>query len=149
MSLENLAKLGQLHPHKASPDEVGRLLAAAQRNLTDAGRVENSAETRFDCAYKAIMQCSLIALMAAGYRPATNAPGHHQTMIQVLPLTLGVDNATWIDLDGFRKKRNQNDYLGVAISQAEAQEAIAQATSLLAAVRSHLKSRHPQLSDRR
>ena len=90
-----------------SGDEVRRLLAAVQRNLKDAGRRENSAETRFDCAYKAIMQCALIAMMAAGYRPATNAPGHHQTMIQSLPLTLGVSNDTWIVLDGLRKKRNR------------------------------------------
>lgn len=48
MSLENLAKLGQLHPHEARPDEIARLLGAVQRNLRDAGRVENSAETRFD-----------------------------------------------------------------------------------------------------
>jgi uncharacterized protein (UPF0332 family) len=145
MSLQNLAKIGQLHPHEARQDEVARLLTAAQRNLNDARRAENSAETRFDCAYKAIMQCALIALMAAGYRPATNAPGHHQTMIQSLPLTLQVDNATWIDLDGFRKKRNQNDYLGVAISVEEAEEAIAHAKDLLNAVRSHLQANHPRL----
>jgi hypothetical protein len=92
MTLQNLSKIGQLHPHEARADEVARLLAAAQRNLKDARRGENSAETRFDCAYKAIMQCALIALMAAGYRPASNAPGHHQTMIQSLPLTLGVSD---------------------------------------------------------
>jgi len=63
MSLQNLAKIGQLHPHEVRADEVGRLLAAVQRNLKDAGRRENSAETRFDCAYKAIMQCALIAMM--------------------------------------------------------------------------------------
>ncbi len=145
MSLQNLSKIGQLHPHEAQADEVARLLAAAQRNLKDARRSENSAETRFDCAYKAIMQSALVALMAAGYRPASNAPGHHQTMIQSLPLTLGIGEAAWITLDGFRKKRNQNDYLGVAISQAEAQEAITHAIRLLETVRSHLKARHPHL----
>lgn len=145
MSLQNLAKIGQLHPHEARSDEVGRLIAAAQRNLKDAGRQENSAETRFDCAYKAIMQCALIALMAAGYRPATNAPGHHQTMIQSLSLTLGVNNDTWIVLDGLRKKRNQNDYTGAPISQAEVNEAIAHASELLAIVQSRLGSKHPHL----
>jgi len=145
MSLQNLAKIGQLHPHDARTDEVGRLLAAVQRNLKDAGRRENSAETRFDCAYKAIMQCALIAMMAAGYRPATNAPGHHQTMIQSLPLTLGVSNDTWIVLDGLRKKRNQNDYTGAPISQSEVDEAIAHAADLLGAVQSHLRSSHPHL----
>ena len=145
MSLENLAKVGQLHRHTARSDDVSRLLAAVQRNLKDAGRREISSETRFDCAYKAIMQCALIAMMAAGYRPATNAPGHHQTMIQALPLTLGVNNETWVVLDGFRKKRNQNDYTGVPISNAEADEAVARATDLLRTVQAHLKSKHPEL----
>lgn len=81
--------------------------------------------------------------MAAGYRPASNPPGHHQTTIQSLPLTLGIGDAAWITLDGFRKKRNQNDYLGVAISQAEAEEAIAHATRLLETVRSLLKAPSP------
>jgi hypothetical protein len=42
------------------------------------------------------MQCALVAMLASGYRPSTNAPGHYQTMIQSLPLTLGVSNETWI-----------------------------------------------------
>lgn len=145
MSLQNLSKIGQLHPHAARADEVARLLVAAQRSLKDARLGANSAETRFDCAYKAIMQCALVALLAAGYRPATNAPGHHQTMIQSLPLTLGVDSDTWIILDGFRRKRNQNDYLGVAISQTEADEAIAHASRLLEIVRTQLRAHYPHL----
>jgi hypothetical protein len=145
MSLQNLSKIGQLHPHEARADEVARLLAAVQRNLKDARLDGISSETRFDCAYKAIMQCALIALMAAGYRPASNAPGHHQTMIQSLPLTLSVGDDTWITLDGFRKKRNQNDYLGVAISEAEAEEALSHATRLFETIRAHLKARHPRL----
>ena len=35
------------------------------------------------------MQLALAAMMASGFRPSTNEPGHHQTMIQSLPLTLG------------------------------------------------------------
>jgi hypothetical protein len=91
------------------------------------------------------MQAALLALMAAGYRPSTSSPGHHQTMIQSLPLTLGISNAAWIKLDAFRKKRNQNDYLGVAVSGGETDEAIAAAAELLATVESHLKSHYPQL----
>jgi hypothetical protein len=74
MTLQNLAKIGQLKPHSATGEEVQRLLAAVRRNLADAGRAGNSIETRFDCAYKAIMQCALVAMMASGYRPSTSAP---------------------------------------------------------------------------
>jgi uncharacterized protein (UPF0332 family) len=145
MSLQNLAQIGQLHPHDARAEEISRLLTAAERNLSDAGRSGNSTETRFDCAYKAIMQSALMALLAAGYRPATSSPGHHQTMIQTLPLTLRISNATWIKLDGFRKKRNQSDYSGVAVSKEETDEAIAEAKELLRTVKAHIRSSNPQL----
>jgi hypothetical protein len=60
------------------------------------------------------MQCALVAMLASGFRPSTNALGHHQTMIQSLPLTIGLANDRWILLDALRKKRNQNDYAGPA-----------------------------------
>ena len=56
MSLENLLKINQLQRHAATADEVQRLLAAASRNLADSGVAGLSDETRFDAAYKAIMQ---------------------------------------------------------------------------------------------
>ena len=57
VSLENLLKIGQLKTHPVDSEEIGRLLSAAQRNLRDAHVEEVSPETRFDAAYKAIMQC--------------------------------------------------------------------------------------------
>ena len=36
MTLQNLAKIGQVNPHKATAEEVARLLTAVQRNLADA-----------------------------------------------------------------------------------------------------------------
>jgi hypothetical protein len=36
------------------------------------------------------MQCAMLALWANGYRTATSKPGHHQTGIQSLGLTMGV-----------------------------------------------------------
>ncbi len=88
MSLDNLARIGQLKAHTPSASETLRLLASAERNLKDAHVAGISDETRFDAGYKATMQCALVALMASGYRPATSIPGHHQTMIQSLPLML-------------------------------------------------------------
>jgi hypothetical protein len=76
--LSNLVKTSQIKPHDTHPDEVQRLLAGATRNLADARVSGISDETRFDAAHKAIMQCALVGLMANGYRPSTNVPGHHQ-----------------------------------------------------------------------
>src|SRR5690606_28244688 len=112
MSLANLVSTNQLARPEAQPTENQRSLASAKRNLTATKAQGISDGTRFDCAYKASMQCALIGLLANGYRPATSTPGHHQTMIQTLPLTLGVSRETWVVLDAFRKKRNVNDYSG-------------------------------------
>ncbi len=68
VSLENLLKIHQLQLHTATAQEVQRLLAAASRNLADSAVQSISDETRFDAAYKAIMQCALVALMATTRR---------------------------------------------------------------------------------
>ena len=107
--MQNLLKIGRLKEHQPTAAEVQRLLAAVNRNLQDAAAANISDETRFDAAYKAVMQCALVAMMAAGFRPAVNEPGHHQTMIQSLPLTLGVSNDVWLVLDALRRQRNAND----------------------------------------
>ena len=145
MSLDNLVRIGQLKPHEPNAAETQRLLAAAERNRRDAGVDGISDETRFDAAYKAIMQCAMVALMASGYRPATNVAGHHQTMIQSLPLTLGVSNDAWLVLDALRKKRNVNDYSGDLIDPESVRECLARATDLLATTHRFLKKHHPQL----
>jgi hypothetical protein len=124
---------------------VQRLLAAAERNIADSRVAAVSDENRFDAAYKAIMQCALAAMMASGFRPSTSEPGHHQTLIQSLPLTLGVPNATWVVLDALRRKRNMNDYSGEAVLPEMAADATAQATALLKATRAWLKAQHPDL----
>jgi hypothetical protein len=130
MSLDNLVKINQLKPHTTNAEEVQRLLAAARRNLADTAVQAISDENRFDVAYKAIMQCALIGLLANGYRPSTTTPGHHQTMIQALELTLGVPPTIWRVLDALRKKRNLNDYSGDLIEPAAVRQCIAQANAL-------------------
>ena len=52
-----------------------------------------SADNRFDAAYKSIMQCAMLGLWANGYRTSTSQPGHHQTAIQSLGLTMVVVTA--------------------------------------------------------
>ncbi len=145
MSLDNLVRTHQIKPHATHPEEVQRLLAAATRNLADA-RVEGiSDETRFDAAYKAIMQCALVGLMANGYRPSTSVPGHHQTVIQTLSLTLGVPRESWIVMDALRKKRNVNDYSGDLIEPESVRECIAQADALFGHVGQWLAANRPDL----
>lgn len=145
MTLQNLLRIGKLKDHAPTAAEVLRLLAAVERNLADAVVPKISDESRFDIAYKAVMQCAMAAMMASGYRPSTSEPGHHVTLIQSLPLTLGVDNATWVVLDALRRKRNANDYTGDVVTPGMVAECVAQATQLHTLLRQHLKKHHPEL----
>lgn len=130
MSLANLLKINKLQVHSPTRDAVLRLLEAANRNLADAHIAEISAENRFDAAYKCIMQCSMLALWVNGYRTSTSQPGHHQTAIQTLPTTIGLEQATVIVLDALRKQRNVSDYEGDPVSDQAVIECIKQAEQL-------------------
>jgi hypothetical protein len=122
MTLENLLAIHKLQSFEASSVGVQRLLAAADRNLVDAAIMALSSENRFDAAYKAIMQCAMIGLWANGYRTSTSQPGHHQTALQVLPKTLGLERDVVIVLDALRKQRNLNDYEGDPVSDSAVAE---------------------------
>ena len=145
MTLENLLAIHRLQLFDVTPDGLQRLLASAERNLTDARLPELSADNRFDTAYKAIMQCAMIGLWANGYRTSTSQPGHHQTALQTLPKTMGVVQDIVIVLDALRKQRNLNDYEGDPISDAAVTECLAQAKALLAHTRQWLQAHRPDL----
>ncbi len=145
MTLENLLKIGQLKSHVTDATEIRRLLAAARRNLADAGVKAISPETRFDAAYKAIMQVALVALMANGYRPDTNRPGHHMTVLQSLPKTMGLSNKRMVVLDALRRKRNLADYMGEDIDDASVESCIAEAGRLLGEAEVWLKKNRRDL----
>jgi hypothetical protein len=146
MTLKNLLQIGQLKEHTTDSEEMDRLLAAADRNLSGARLKALSPELRFDAAYKTIMQVSLAALMANGYRPDTKKPGHHATVIQSLPKTLGVEAERIPVLDALRKKRNLADYTGDDVDERSVAVAIDEARKLLAELRNWLEANRPDLT---
>lgn len=131
VSLANLLRIGQLKGHPADAGEIARLLQAAQRGISDARVEAISPETRFDAAYRSIIQTGLAALMTRGYRPDSNRPGHHATIIQTLTLTLGIDARRVAVLDTLRRKRNLADYTGEDIDEASVAACIDAAGRLL------------------
>jgi len=145
VSLENLLRIGQLKTHPPHAEEIERLLAAAQRNLRDAQVRGISAETRFDAGYKAIMQSALAALMMHGYRPDTNRPGHHMTVLQSTPLTIGLQASRMVVLDTLRRQRNIADYTGDDVDDSTAEHCIAEAERLLKDVAAWRKIHRPSL----
>jgi len=144
MTLKNLLGISL---DAVAPDRIliAKLLAAAHRNIEDARLPALSAENRFDAAYKAIMQASMVALNANGYRTLTSKPGHHQTAIQTLPLAVELPQPTVILLDALRKQRNLSDYSGDLIPDSAANECLTSARDLLAHVQSWLWRERPDL----
>lgn len=130
--LLNLQRIGQLEAVPFSAELMQKMLATATNRLHDAKRVENSLETRFDCAYTAIRALADAALLKHGFRTSTSKPGHHQTTLQCLVHTLGVATSTVRVLDGLRKQRNLSDYDGETITHSALQECLDQAEVLLA-----------------
>lgn len=145
MTLQNLLAIKRLQEHAADGASIRKLLEAARRNLADARVTVIGADNRFDAAYKCVMQCAMLGLWAHGYRTATSQPGHHQTAIQCLTLTMAVPTSTVIVLDSLRKKRNLSDYEGDPISDAMLAAALDQAESLLAHTEAWLRQNRPEL----
>ncbi|MDN7945691.1 DNA-binding protein [Burkholderia multivorans] len=143
MTLQNLLgiSLEAIEPDRA---QVLRLLAAAERNLTDARLAGLSNENRFDAAYKAIMQLAMLALHANGFRPLTSRPGHHQTAIQTLSQTIGLPVGRMIVLDALRKQRNLSDYSGDVVPMSAVDECFDSAAALMADVKAWLVANKPE-----
>lgn len=130
-ALQNLQRIGLLDAVPFSAELQARMLRTAQSRLEDALREGNSLETRFDCAYTAIRAVADAALLYSGFRTSTSKPGHHQTTLQCLTHTMGVDAVTVRVLDGLRKQRNLSDYDGELITEQALRECIDQASRLL------------------
>ena len=149
MSLHNLLQIGQLEKHETGAGQVRRMLDSAQRAITDARQQSISPETRLDAAYRAITQLGMVALWANGYRVSRSNPGHHQTMIQSLVHSVGLDRDQALLLDTFRIKRNAIDYTGAEVDAASIDECIAAAGNLLCHVTQWLASHKPELINRK
>lgn len=122
------------------------MLESAERCIADARQESISLETRLDAAYRAVTQLSMVALWANGFRPAKSKPGHHQTMIQSLVTTIGLDRDEMLLLDTFRVKRNAIDYTGEDVDEASVDECIAVADRLLLYVSEWLTDNKPELT---
>lgn len=144
MSLDKLVGIS-LETIKPDPSTEKRLRLAAESSLKDAQLEGMSPEGSFDLAYKAIMQTANRALHVNGYRTLTSKPGHHQTMIQTLPQTVGLDTKTMVILDGLRKQRNVIDYSGDVVSESMVTDAIKYAGELLKFVDAWIAINKPDL----
>jgi hypothetical protein len=146
--MKRLKKLIGISLQEVIPDSalISRLLMAAARNLADASVVEISMENRFDAAYKSVLQSANAALQASGYRTLTSKPGHHQTMLQLLVKTAGVERETVIVLDALRRQRNIVDYSGDLVTESAVSDCVSQAGYLIKQVHHWISTHHPEIA---
>ncbi len=83
--------------------------------------------------------------MAKGYRTLTSKPGHHQTMLQLLGKTVGLDRDTVIIIDALRKQGNVADYSGDLVSDSAMNDCLQQAEYLLDLVKRWFGENYPVL----
>lgn len=145
MTLKNLLKTGQLVEHEIDSDGIRQLLDAAHRGVQDAEVTAISTETRFDAAYRAIMQGATAVLWANGYRTSTSTPGHHRTTIQLLEKTAGLNSERIAVLERLRHKRNVIDYSGEDMDEASVNVCIQEAGKLIDDVYRWLQENRPEL----
>lgn len=145
MTLKNLLELGQLEAHETNRAQVAELLSSIERSLADSKVQAVSEETRFDAAYRAILNAAMLGLWANGFRPSKSVPGHHQTMIQSLVKSVGIDTDEMRLLDAFRVKRNAIDYTGELVDASSLAECIAAADRLRVHVTKWLRANRPDL----
>ena len=140
-----MLRIGQLQQHEANARQVNKLLESSVRCLADAAQNSITPETRLEAAYRAIIQLSILGLWANGYRASSSKPGHHQTMIQSLVHSVGVDTDDMQLLDSFRVKRNAINYTGEDTDVASVKACLAAGNQLLQHVHQWLAHNRPDL----
>ena len=108
MSLKNWLSNGWLTEHNSSRQEIGDLLAIAERDLEQALTPGLSPDWRLNIAYNAALQMAVAALAAVGFRAGRD--NKYYRVIQSLAFTIGLDSDLVLLFDQFRKKRNISDY---------------------------------------
>ena len=77
------------------------------------------------------MQMALAALMANGLRLDSNRPGHHLTVPQSLPKTVGLETGRMVVFDTLRRKQNLAGYTGDDVDESSVAQCIEEAEGLL------------------
>ena len=145
MPLDLWLQNGWLKQHETTPEEIGELLAVADRNLADAAAEGLSADARVGFAHAASLAAANAALAAAGYRAGRER--HHERLIDSLGHTVGADLQTIKRLHKQRVDRNTMTYERIGMVTAkEAEVAVAHSRELVGSVRKWMAREHPKLT---
>ena len=121
MPFEGLLRQRRIHAHRAMPEEIGRLLALADRDIRMARSVmAEDWDWAFSIAYNAVLQAARAFMYFQGFRPATDQS--HKNTFAFMREALGDEFASLVGyFDRMRRKRNQAIYdVAGLITEAEA-----------------------------
>jgi hypothetical protein len=108
MTLQRYLENSWIRPHETSPEEIGELLAIADRDIGQSQTPGLGPEWRFGIAYNAALQLATAAVAASGYQ--AERQNKHQRTIECLSWTVGLDSGEVALLDLCRRKRHTNVY---------------------------------------
>ncbi len=108
MTLQRSLEISWIRPHETSREEIGELLAIADRDIGQSQTPGLGPEWRFGIAYNAALQLATAALAAAGYQ--AERQNKHQRTIECLAWTVGLSSSEVALLDLCRRKRHTNVY---------------------------------------
>jgi hypothetical protein len=144
MSLQSWLQNSWLTQHVTSSNEISNLLAISDRDLAACQVRQLPPDWRCAIAYNAALQAATAALAVAGYRASRD--NHHYRVIQSLEFTISPGRKFIDTLDSFRKKRNVSSYdVAGSVSDKEAEEMFALATSLRTTVEAWIRATRPEL----
>ncbi len=148
MSLQQWLENAWITASRPSAQEVGNLLAIAERDTADASLEGMSADGRFDHAYSAIRTLCQVALHASGYA-VPKGGRQHERVIESLKFTLGANWADQVDyFDRCRRLRHKSLYEKAGVVRGPDADALLEAAArLLSEVRAWLRANHPKMLD--
>ncbi len=144
MSLESYLKNGWIRKHEPSADEILKLMAIADRDISQSQVPGLGPEWRFDIAYNSMLQSAVAALAAAGF--LAERQNKHMRTLECLRYTIEIEQQEVDFLDACRRKRHIAVYDQVgAISNQEAEEMIESAMKLRKQVEQWIRATHTNL----
>ncbi len=132
MSIEELISAGNIHPFKATHEEIDKAMAIAERDLKLAENiVDESLDWSYSIAYNAVLQACRAYMFHRGYRPA--ATESHKTSIEFMKLSVDAPIKTTVEyFDRVRKKRHRTVYDEVGlVTEKEAKQLLSKAREFL------------------
>jgi uncharacterized protein (UPF0332 family) len=140
MKIDELLDRRKIHRHRASPEEIERLLELAGRDIRMAKvTMAEDWDWAFSIAYNAVLQSARAFMYSKGFRPA--AEQGHKNSFAFLRAAFGEELASSIGyFDRMRKKRNQAIYdVAGLITEKEAKAILKHAVKFVDEIRRQIE----------